>query len=258
MQSKVNAETYQEIYTSLQDGRKVLFSGTPCQIAGLKSFLEKEYENLHTVGLICHGVAGPGLYLHYIKKKQNEIGGVIKDVQFRSRLVGHYPHNHSIRIVTNYGEYNKQAFNEPYAANFYHNRILRESCYRCRYASKDRVEDITLGDFNEAIKERLVFPSDDGFNIVITNTAKGEQLLDMAKDSFYWADIDQGYEQINLIQPTLRPSSRDVLKKANIDMDNPESDPQYTLSVTVMDKVKSMIPAEMKDHICLLYTSRCV
>ena len=52
-----------------------------------------------------------------------------------------------------------------------------------------------------------------------------------------------------MIQPTLRPSSRDVLKKANIDMDNPESDPQYTLSVTVMDKVKSMIPAEMKDHI---------
>lgn len=249
VQSLISSEVYQAIFVALKEGRKVLFSGTPCQIAGLKSYLNDDFENLYTIGLICHGVAGPGLYLNYIHKIQNKIGGSLKDVQFRSRTVGNYPKNHSMRIITENGEYNKQAFNELYGTNFYHNRILRESCYSCQYASKERVEDITLGDYNEAVKKRIAFPSKNGFNIVICNTSKGTQLLKKAIDAFYWTDIDQGYEQINLIQPTLRPAARDLLKKATIDFDNPESDANYIYSVTLMDKIKSIIPAKIKNDI---------
>ena len=118
VQSYISDQIYQMIKLKLETDNMVLFSGTPCQIAGLYAFLGRDFPKLFTVGLICHGVASPGLYKHYIAKKEKEIGEKVLDVQFRSRKVGKYPENHSLRIMTEHEEYCRHGADDPYASCF--------------------------------------------------------------------------------------------------------------------------------------------
>lgn len=249
VQSRLDISLYIRIQELLNVDKTVLFSGTPCQISALYSFLKKDYKNLLSVGLICHGVAGPGLYLHYIHRIEKQLGGTIKNVQFRSREVGAYPLNHSIRIETDRGVYNHQAFSDPYGSNFYHNRILRESCYRCKYAEMNRIEDITLGDYNEVVYNEIGFPSTQGYNILIINTDKGLSWVEKTKKNIYISKIRQDYRQVNLVQPTLRPKSRNKLKKAQVSMQTPYTLSGYVLRVTFADLIKKIIPSGIKDNI---------
>ena len=250
VQSFISTEVYQSIYGLLSENKTVLFSGTPCQIAGVKAYLGRDFDNLITIGLICHGVGGPGLYKYYLSCKEKELGEKIIDVRFRSRKVGKYPNNHSTLIVTKNKEYCKHSLDDPYGSSFYHNRILRESCYRCQYASKDRVEDITLAVFDpDRKKNMLLFPSDRGFSTMLINTNKAFELMQKASSFLTAVDLQENYTQINLNQPTLRPVSRDELKKMHFDINHPEMNPGYTLRITFFDKVKRLFPQSIKDTV---------
>ncbi len=81
-------DTYIEAREALKSGKKVLFSGTPCQIDGLRLFLKRDYENLITVEIICHGTPSPNLFTKYIKYMEAKLGGVIKKVSFRDEIGG--------------------------------------------------------------------------------------------------------------------------------------------------------------------------
>ena len=249
VQSKMTAEIYQAIKTKVLEGEKVLFIGTPCQVAGVLNICDKTTDNLFTMELICHGVTSPGLYRHYIESKAREIGGQIEEVQFRSRKFGRYPQNHSIRIKTTCNEYCVHALDDPYGSSFYHNRILRESCYQCPFASQKRIADLTIGDYDVPDDIKNDFPSELGFSAVLINSGKGRRLVEQALDLFESHQIETDYAPINLIQPTMRPKERDKMRDMHSDIDNPCKDIGFKVRITIKDRIKRHFPQSIKDKI---------
>ena len=176
VQSIVGNDTLLKVKDFLKSGRFVLFIGTPCQIAGLKSFLRKDYDNLITVDLICHGVC-PTTYFKeevaYISKKKR-IKNLV-DVRFR----GNDRKNFCLSFWTGKRTgnsrciYNKSAYTQYYFAGFLLGVSLRENCYQCNYARPERISDITIGDFIGLGKEIPFNYSKRNVSSVTLNTPKG-------------------------------------------------------------------------------------
>ena len=249
VQSMIGKDVYEQVKTKAKENHPVLFIGTPCQVAGVITYIGDVPESLITVEVICHGVAGPGLYAHYIMQKSEQLKGKLKDVQFRSRRAGRFPNNHSIMIITDCQVYCKNSLDDPYGSSFYHNRILRESCYRCIYATPCRVADITIGDYDAPKSDVEKFSSTLGFSIALINSKKGKKFIEDCKYLFDIIELRETYSQINLIQPTLRPRQRDEMKKMHVDMSNPLNDVGYDPKITIIDRIKRLIPQEIKDSI---------
>lgn len=156
----------------LDKGKRVLFSGTPCQIAGLRNFLKKDYSNLLTVDLLCHGVPSPGMLRRYINSEERIAGAKMKSIQFRSKTIG-WKNNVFLREFEN----GKTAdWGDTFIPGFLENYYLRESCYTCTYCNDKRVGDITLGDYwgyKESAPE-YIEDDDKGISLVIVNTEKGK------------------------------------------------------------------------------------
>lgn len=136
---------YNQVRTDLQEKRKVLFIGTPCQIAGLKNYLHKEYDNLITCDLLCHGVPSQDYLVEEIKGliPAKHLQG-ITNCRFR----GNDKYNYWLTLWNgNRLLYGKKAVHSYYLTGFITSITLRESCYHCKYADRKRVADITIGDF---------------------------------------------------------------------------------------------------------------
>ena len=145
-------DAYREARSFLQEGRQVLFSGTPCQIAGLYNFLHKDYANLYTVDLICHGVPSPRVFHDYKLYIEGLIKEPVKEVKFRCKKsswiffnMGINPHvekngSTSYAYIGNY-------YADPYIRVFLRDNILRPCCYQCPYTSVERVSDFTIADW---------------------------------------------------------------------------------------------------------------
>lgn len=177
---------YVDIENCLKNRMNVLVVGTPCQIAGINSFLGKKRiskEKLYTIDLICHGVA-PNKYLNenleYLKKKYNWKN--IKNISFRSNRTYrnfHFCLEAQKNKIKNYNRYSQE---DPYFFAFLKGISLRENCYKCKYANTNRVADITLGDFIGIGKHKDYDEyNDDSKNntsIVLVNTDKGQKLFE--------------------------------------------------------------------------------
>lgn len=147
-QSIVGNTTFAQVKSFLNNGRLVLYIGTPCQIAGLKCYLRKDYPNLITVDLICHGVCPTkwfGEEVSYISSK-HRINDLV-DVRFR----GNDGNNYCLTFWQGKSilecSYIRPRYEQPYFAGFILGVSLRENCYTCNYARPERVGDITIGDF---------------------------------------------------------------------------------------------------------------
>lgn len=137
-------DTYRRVKSLLDDGRYVCYSGTPCQIAGLKAFLKTDYEKLLTLDVICHGVPSMKMLKDDLAYVSGKKGIKIKDVRFRDKSYGWG--------VTGSIEGDKASIkydsgSSPYYFYFLNGEIYRESCYNCRFPSEGRQGDITLGDY---------------------------------------------------------------------------------------------------------------
>lgn len=180
VQSSVKT-TFREAKKLLDVGITVCYSGTPCQISGLKSYLGKEYDNLLTVDIICHGVPSVKMLkddLNYVSDGKTEN---LKEVKFRDKSYG-WGTKGSISSSGKKIKYN--AGTSPYYFYFLKGEIYRESCYNCRFPSEKRQGDITLGDY-WGIKTELVSKlgkadPDLGVSCVLVNTEKGKKWLDLA------------------------------------------------------------------------------
>ena len=166
--------TFTKVKKFLEDGRKVLFSGTPCQVGGLKSFLGKDYENLICIDIICHGVPSPIAWNKYKNEISN--GKKITDVSFRDKTYGWK--DYSFRMDFEDGtRYFEKGFENKYIRGFIGDIYLRNSCYECKFKTLHRESDLTLADFwgIENINEDM----DDGkgTSFVIANSDKGKQIL---------------------------------------------------------------------------------
>ena len=173
LQARID-NAYKDVKRFLNDGRKVLFSGTPCQVAGLHKFLRKPYDDLLTVDFICHGTPSPkvwGMYLDEVIKE----GKRLSKVEFRNKKKGWK--NFSFNISYNEADqmhYMSSPFTKDLYMNvFLKNVILRPSCYDCKAHSGRSQSDITLADFWGI---NTVFPEmddDRGTSMVFINTKKG-------------------------------------------------------------------------------------
>ncbi len=184
VQSNIGS-TYSQAKSALEDGKTVLFSGTPCQISGLRSFLNRDYRSLYTVDIVCHGVPSDSILKddvrHQLRKKGLPEQGAT--VSFRSKDKGW---GTTGTITSGDKKLPFDAIRSPYYSYFLKGSIYRDSCYNCRYASEPRVGDITLGDYWGVEKNHpdvdSVIKIEDGVSCVIANTAKGKELFSMLSE----------------------------------------------------------------------------
>jgi coenzyme F420-reducing hydrogenase beta subunit len=155
----------------LKEGKEVLFSGTPCQIAGLKRFLRKEYKNLKTVDFVCHGVPSPMVWEKYLDEvfRANDIA-TINDIQFRNKAEGWKKFSLQIKYVNHDGK--EMILRETLDDNifmkcFLSNLCLRPSCYQCPARSGKSDSDITLGDLWGAQEICPEIDDDKGLSLVL-------------------------------------------------------------------------------------------
>lgn len=172
---------FKEVKQFLAEGRKVLFSGTPCQVAGLYGYLGKKYDNLFTVDIICHGVPNNRMlkeYLHLVAQKH---GGDITEFTFRDKGIG-WGINGSAQIKGKKVKIWQSS--SPYFYYFAQGWIYRENCYTCPYACMHRPADITLGDYWGIEKQHPEYLGKDnwderkGISVVIVNSEKGRRYLE--------------------------------------------------------------------------------
>lgn len=170
------ANCFSEIQIYLDAGKKVLFSGTPCQVAGLKSFLGKAYDNLLLIDIICHGVGSPNVFKAFIEQMEKRFGKKIAAYEFRYKE-NVYRQDHIAKISFQDG---KRCLleNDEYMQLFIKQDCLRESCGKnCIYRNPNRQGDITIGDFKHLYE---VFPKLKGeknnYSTVVFNTEKGKKI----------------------------------------------------------------------------------
>ena len=196
-------ETYKQVNEFLKQGRKVLFSGTPCQIAGLQSFLGHDDDNLLLVDVICHGVPSPVIWKNYVKIHERN-GDKICNIFFRKKEFSWI--NYFIEFIFEKSpKYLNFAGADNYMAAFLSNLSLRPSCYNChfRIGVGNNKSDITIADFwgVQSILPQMF--DDKGTSLVMVSTQKGVMYL--TKTHMYNANVD--YDKVKNSNPMIYTSA---------------------------------------------------
>lgn len=188
VQSKIG-DSFQEVKYFLDMGRLVYFSGTPCQIEGLKMFLRKDYENLVIQDILCHGVPSPKVWKKYIDYRKKIDLEDPKHISFRNKDIGWK--NFSMKFEYSNGkEYINEKNNDMFMIGFLRNVFLRPSCYNCKLKSLERNSDITLGDCWEIADLKKEMFDDKGTSFVITHSNKGKKIFDKIKQNGLICEFD--------------------------------------------------------------------
>ena len=195
--SLCDKQVFVRVKQLLDNGRTVMFTGTPCQNAALKVFLKVDYDNLILVDILCHGITAPALYDDFIKKLE-ENGKVVADINFRHTSDGNW---HDPKTLVTYKDGTKRSgeLENSYFRMFVRDYCLRESCYSCNYASFERVSDITIGDFWGIENTDKNFDYPYGVSVVIVSTDKGEKWFSKAStdlDVIVCSEKDCTHEQL--------------------------------------------------------------
>ena len=208
---------FKRVKAELDGGRKVLFSGVPCQCAGLKNFLGKDYENLLTVGIMCHGVPSPLLWESYIEWLGR--GHEISRVNFRSKRLGWSPLHLEITFK-DCGYYIKRDMQDFYFQEFLINLILRPSCGSCKFRFPNLNCDILLGDAWGVQNFAPEFFDNRGTSIIVVNTDTGRKIFNeiqlKAKVTDLNALMNQPFFFIPTPEDTRRQNFFGDLKKSNL------------------------------------------
>lgn len=240
-------DSYRQVKQLLKDGITVLYSGTPCQIAGLKVFLYKDYDNLYTMDLICHGVASPKLFAKYLLWLGKKMNGNIVYYNFRDKSSGwglDYMTKTKTRTKT------KTCGLDPYYYHFLCGDTYRECCYQCPYACGERVGDITIGDYWGIEKEHPEFYSIKGVSCLLINTNKGQRLWNMISNEF--VTLESTFEKVvkanhNLKHPLPRPAIRDHIYDHIDDMSVEEFfTTQLAIPFNLKAHIKQLLPTWVK------------
>ena len=173
---------YNKIQYYLAMDRKVLFSGTSCQVAGLKAYLRKEYENLVCVEVICHGVPSTKLWKNYVNYVEKKKGKIIDQIYFRSKKYSLGNYNVRDRICNKTDTF-QFAFENSFFRLFNSNICLRPSCYECKVKGKNTKADISLGDFWHIDEIYSDLDDGKGISLVLLCTEKGKQLFKDVSDN---------------------------------------------------------------------------
>ena len=199
-------ECFHNVKLDLDNGKKVLFTGTSCQIEGLKKYLGHNNDNLWCVDIVCHGVPSPLVWQEYLKWQEQCGGGKVIKVDFRNKIdFGWKDHTESLTLDSG-----KRIHSKIFKTLFYKHSILRPSCYKCPYKDIIHPGDITIADYWGITDIAPNFDDNKGVNLVMINNDKGMDLFRCIQN-----DIDYIETRIeDSLQPPLkapfsRPADRD-------------------------------------------------
>ena len=235
--------TYSQAKEFLRQNRKVLYSGTPCQVAGLKAFLGKDYENLITIDLICHGVPSPKLFAKYIEWLGKKMGGRIIYYDFRNKEQGGW--RYGLKAETEIkSEYLKTSL-DPYLLSFSKKETLRECCYSCKYKCETRTGDLTIGDYWGIFSKKVHpdFFSRDGVSVILVNTHNGRKIFENIKNKV--ESIQSTFKNVTSTQANFKPSSieRPMIRDYIYNMD------ESFFKISLYRKLKSLVPDKIKKYL---------
>lgn len=171
---------YPQVKINLNKGKPVLFSGTPCQVAGLRKYLKRDYENLIAVDFICHGVPSAKVLKKYLSELEMEKGAKVSSLTFRDKTNGWA----ELRLTVDFDDgstYSQPASQDLYYRAFLCNLSLNQVCGECPFNALPRCADITLGDFWRIERHHDGFADDAGVSCVVINTEKGQNLFEKAR-----------------------------------------------------------------------------
>lgn len=236
---------YKSIKEMLERGRYVLYCATPCQIAGLKAYLKKDYEKLILVDLFCHGTPSPGLFKKYLKWLGGKHNGKITEYSFRDKRYGwgtkgHFCTDREFELPGS----------DPYYYSFLMGRTYRPVCYQCKYATGNRPGDLTIGDFWGVEIHHPNIPTENGVSAVLINTTKGLEVFDRIVDKVcYFQTTFENISRHNgqLVKPTKKYPKRDKIY-AQLDKWPFERLANRYLYVepVMLTRIKSTIPEPIK------------
>ena len=169
-------ECFKQARQFLKNGRWVCFSGTPCQIEGLKCFLGKDYDRLVTIDVVCYGIPSPGVFKDYMTWKQKEIGGKFKKVLFREKLLCYNYTSFSIYNENPKKNYHKGVEREQFMRSFFSNINVRPACTDCKFKKRYRVSDFTIWDCYDTKAFSKNF-DENGTNRILVHSALGRRIL---------------------------------------------------------------------------------
>lgn len=239
VQSKIG-NSYIEVKKFLQDGRKVLFTGTPCQIAGLKNYLGKDYKNLFCQDIICHGVPSPKVFKKYLQEELKNKN--IKKINFRSKRYGWK--NFGIEKNFNDSSYKFSTKNQDaFLQLFLKNISLRPSCYDCKFKEINRESDFTLADFWGIENIKINLNDDKGVSLVILNTDKAKEIFNKIKKKTFFEKVDI-YEAIKYNSAMIKSVSKNSNREkffSNLELKSLKSLSKKYCTETLITKLKRKI-----------------
>ena len=172
---------YQKVRQQLRKGRRVLFTGTPCQVHALNQFLGKKYDNLITVDIVCHGMPSHHAFRLYVDEFEAESGKSLSKVNFRDKIISWNQYS-MVRHTDNGEIHSVYHRNDDYMRLFLSNRILNDTCYECPFTKYGRQGDITMGDFWGVARHFPQWNYRYGRSVVLANTTVGLEILKNVKD----------------------------------------------------------------------------
>ncbi len=181
---------FRQIKTLLDAGKRVLFTGCPCQVAGLRTYVGKKYLNLILVELICHGIPSDQMLQVYIGMQEKKYGAKLKEMEFRNKDKGW--HNSSVRMRFENGrEYQESMTMDTFMQGYFQYITVKESCYSCNFRNFSSGADITIGDFWGAEVQHTAEDDNKGLSTVLVNTKKGFVNLDKCALAIVPASIEK-------------------------------------------------------------------
>lgn len=181
IQSNIN-NSFSKVKERVKENKFVLFTGTPCQVAGLKSYMGGDFENLVTVDLVCHGVPSPKIFCLYKQWIEQKYKSRIKEYSFRNKKWSWTRFNTYARLK-NGKVYIGKWETDPFMRGFLRELFLRPSCHKCLFASPSRISDITIADYWGYKDNKLLRNKDEGISMVIINTEKGQEFYNCLRHS---------------------------------------------------------------------------
>lgn len=212
--------TYREIRRELMKGKIVLFVGTPCQVIGLKSFLKKDYHNLITIDLVCHGVPSPKFFEEYLLSQESKYNAKVDRINFRSKKNGWEQLTVKINLDNGRTIYRKAEF-DPYMKAFTRRFSVRESCFTCNASRLPRVSDITISDFwGINVKKAEELNKSEGISLLLVNSVKGSEFTESIKSmlNIYDRILDDAIKENETIKGNMpKPEMKDKFRNDYIE-----------------------------------------
>ena len=234
--------SYREIEDYLKKGKRVLFSGTACQCAGLKAFLGKDYENLLIIDVLCHGVPSPKVFKRYLQNMELLYGARVKKIYFRSKTYSWK--DYSVKVIfDNNSKYEKRSKDDEFMHLFLSDICLRPSCHECQFKKLERPSDITLGDAWGIQRTMPELDDDMGTSVIIIHTQRGMRVFENIKEKLIFREMDVD----TLVSPNAdsrksvlsHPNRRKFFKRLNKSMN--WKDVYKVKDMTIFDRVKYKI-----------------